>query len=276
MRSKLGLKALGLCALALGLMAAFGGSVAQAEIGAKWAIVKANGELVTISPEGDGKGKGDTLLPRVNIKEIEALLTSPFTKHVVLSSKAVGVAFQILCTAASLEDEAGVAGVKLLLDGSLQHGRVRFSGCVILLAGVESKACEPHTGAELGVILTNLAKGLMVLHELAGGTKDELTRIEPLTGETFVTIETGAECAIGAKIPVIGKLFLRDSQNKFKEELVDHLIEQDGTGVAGTGPNLTKLWVFSKTAEHVSNISGSALITLTGEHAGLKWGGLPA
>jgi hypothetical protein len=260
-RTRLGL--LGLCAVVFGVMALAAG-VAQAEVGAKWAILKANNELVTIASAASdpGKGIGDALLPTIQIKEIEALLTAGAEKHVVLLSEAAKLKFEILCTGAELKNEAGASGVKLLLEGSLEHGKVVFSGCVIKIGGVTQAACEPHTGTSKGVIESKPGKGLIVLHN--GGP---LTRIEPLTGTEFVTVETSEECAIGEKIPVSGKLYLKDSQNTFTTEQVDHLIEQGA---------LTELWTFNKTVEHTANIDGSALVRLTGEHLGLKWAGLPA
>ena len=130
-------------------------------------------------------------------------------------------------------------------------------------------ACEPHTGTKKGVILSNLSKGLIVLHELKpSGEKDALVRLEPVVGETFVTVETAEECSIGEKIPIIGKLYIKDCENRFKDDtLSDHLIEQ--------GP-LTELWAFNKTTEHIANIDGSALVHLVAEHLDLPWAGLPA
>ena len=260
---KPGLKALGLCALVLGLIAAFTSSAAQAENNAAWTMVDLGGSLLKVGVPND------TLLPKINIKEIEALLASPFVKHVVLLSEALKVHYETLCTGAELEDEAGGVGTRLLLNGSLEHFKVKLTGCIIFLKGVESKPCAPKTGGgPLGVILTAALKGLIVLHELASGEKDEFVRVEPLVGETMVTMETGEECAIGAKIPIIGKLFLKDSQNEFLVEKEVHLFEP--------GP-LTELWGFSKTAEHVATIKGSALFALIGAgHVGLRWGGIGA
>ena len=260
--SKSGLRALGLCALALGLMAAFTSSRAQAEADAAWTMVDLGGSLLKVGVPSD------TLLPKINVKEIETLLTAPALRHVVLLSEALKMHYETRCTGAALEDEAGAVGVRLLLTGSLEHGKVKFTNCIEFLKGVESKACTPKTnGGPLGVILTGPLKGLIVLHELASGEKDELIRVEPLTGEKIVTLETGEECSIGESIPIIGRVFLKDSQNEFLVEKEDHLFE--------LGP-LTELWGISKTAEHVATLKGSALVALIGMgHVGLRWGGTP-
>ena len=86
-------------------------------------------------------------------------------------------------------------------------------------------------------------------------------------GEKFVTIETSEECSVGSKIPVIGKLTLKDCKGAFSTEQTEHLVEQ--------GP-LTELWTISKTAEHVATLDGSGILILGGAHAGLKWSGTPA
>jgi hypothetical protein len=123
--------------------------------------------------------------------------------------------------------------------------------------------CQAKTEGVAGVIVTKKGHGLIILHKLESGAIDELTEIKPDEGETFATIESGAECAIGAKVNVIGKATLRDCL-VFKEFAVKHLVE--------IGP-LTELWTISKTTEHVATILGSSWAFLTGAHLGLKWAG---
>jgi hypothetical protein len=256
-RSRLGLKALGLCALVLGLMAF--ASTAQAEVNAKWAIVKANGELITISPEGDGKGKGDTLLPEVKIKEIEG-------NDAILLTEVAKTKVALLCT-----NVAFVGNPKLQLEGKVSPAKVTFTGCITKLNTVTSAPCKPHSkGAAEGTITTETGKGLIQLS--AGAGSEGATLITPETGETFVTIVLGVEgekneCAIGEKLPVSGKLGLADCNKKFSTEEPEHLIVESTT--------LTDLWVLNKTAEHKATIDGSAWVKLGGEHEGLKWAGLP-
>jgi len=176
--------------------------------------------------------------------------------HGVLLGHALGKELNILCTSMRLEE------AKLKLQGS-SLGKFRFAGCRITTNGGEVlPACEPHTGTEAGVILTVLLKGLIVLHE---GTA--LNRIEPEEGTRFVNVATSASCAFGENIPVIGKFFAKDCNGAFVVEELTHLFEE--------GP-LTEIWVISKTEEHKSTIDGSASVSLTGEHALLKWSGTPA
>jgi hypothetical protein len=255
-RSKLGLKALGLCALVLGLMA-FATSAAQAETGAKWVLINKAGTLVEVG------NPSDTLLPELDIKEIEELKdpTDP-GKHLVLHSEISKKSFLILCTGAH------GTGVKLILNGSTSSGFVVFTGCIVKVAGVTQGACKPHSAKEPeGTIKTEKGHGLIVLSESEGNTL-----LLPDVGETFVTIILGKEgeslCSVGEKLPVSGKLGVKDCQKLFPIELADHLIEER---VA-----LTDLWVLNKTAEHKATILGSAIVKLIGEHEGLKWAGLPA
>jgi hypothetical protein len=253
-RSRLGLKVLGLCALALGLMA-FASSAAQAELNAHWNIVKANGELLQIV-------LGSTLLPHLEIKELENN-----TGTLLFTTKA-GTKVGILCLAAKF-DEGGL----LIAHGGISLGRVLFTHCLTSLNGVLSPACQAHsTGKPAFEILTEKAKGLIVLDKLASGEVDELVKLTPDEGLTFAKIEMGEECAIGTLVEVKAKadgegLWITDcgpEPNKsFLEEKVEHLIEESPTlkGLIALGVPAT--------------IDGSAIVRLAGEHLGLKWGGTP-
>jgi hypothetical protein len=55
--------------------------------------------------------------------------------------------------------------------------------------------------------------GNVKVHELPGGTKDDILRLLPGTGETVAFIAASAECAIGEKVPLIGKLTLKDCED---------------------------------------------------------------
>jgi hypothetical protein len=281
LRSRLGLKVLGLSAMLLGLMA-FVATSAQAEPNAKWAILKANGELVTIAnPLNDPKGIGDALLPEVQITAIEELKDEKDPgKHLVLLSELGKKHFELLCTGAELENAAGTAAPKLLLEGTVL-GRAKFTGCVTKIALVVTPACKPHTpGAAEGTILTELVKGLIKLHPLKveeKEVKDDTVLFVPEDKESkeiekFTTITLGAEgagneCAAGEKITVNGKLSIEDCQGLFLSEQVTHLIQEFKA--------LTELWILNKTTEHTAKIIGSAFVGLVGEHEGLKWAGLP-
>jgi hypothetical protein len=268
-RSNLRFKVVGLCALVFGLMA-FGGTAAQAEPTASWVLINAKGELLKVGvPE-------DKLLPEVTISEVEKL---PGTeeRHLVLLTKVAGVATEILCTEAKLENAGGTGLPKLLLTGSLL-GRGVFSGCITKLKGATSAPCKPHSAeAAEGIILTERVEGLIKLHELTGGVKDTTVLLAPEDKEgklieTFVTLILGKagvenECSIGEKLPISGELSIEDCNGLFQKEEVEHLIKEFAP--------LTDLWVLNKTAEHKATIDGSVWVRLEGEHKGLKWAGLP-
>jgi len=238
-RSKLGLKVLGLCALVLGLMA-IAASGAQAEAGAEWMV---NGK--------NAKEWAAGLLPEVKVVEVE-------NKTATLLFNLNGNPLEpvaILCTEATAEATHLVAPAGIL-------GKVDFKGCILFYKGVLQKACEPHTGTDVtkkGLIVTKTSKGLIVLDEGQG-----TVTFEPNEGTTFVVIETGEECAIGEEVPVAGKLNVRDCKGLFKTEEVNHLIEEL--------PKLTTLTALGQPAK----IDGSVVVALAGTHNTLKWSGLPA
>jgi len=241
-RTKLGL--LGLCAVVFGLMA-FSATAAQAEVGAQWLFAE--------------KAPGTKLIPfleaSINLEKDSSVY--------ILHSEILKVKVLFLCTNLVAE------GAVLKANGSIGTGaKVKFSGCTTDLNGVLEPECEPHTGAELGIIRTNAGHALLELHELAGGVKDDIVKISPDVGETFVTIELKAPCSIGTKVPVIGKLTLKDCENLALTHLVKHLVEPFTP--------LTELFTISKTAEHAATLLGSAWAFLTGAHEGLKFSGDPA
>lgn len=241
-KSNLRLKALGLCAMVLGLMA-FSASAAQAEPNARWMINGLN--IVEKEPKA---GVETTLLPAVGIAEIEG-------GSATLVTTIAGAKTEFLCTAADL------TGAKLEKEGRItEGGKVKFSNCVTLLNGSLSKVCVPKGGGEaFGSILSDTGKGLIVLHENASKVKETLTRISPTRVDLrFALLEFGEECSLPEKVGVFGHLYIQDGASASAEKEF-HLIKQ--------GP-LTKLWVISDTAEHAANIVGSAWAGLIGEHKG--------
>ncbi len=244
-RSRLGLKALVLSGLVLGLMA-FGTSAAQAEKEAKWMV---NGVTMT----------SDVLLPEVQVTEVENK-----TASLLLTLKS-GTKVEFLCTSITLAEN-----VKLLLEGSLSLGKAIFHGCITKLNGVISKNCEPFSlpgGVKTpGLIESEKATGLIVLHE-TGGVKEGIVQISPdVVGGPFATIRMGEFCSIGEEVKVTGKLFIKDCKGavSFKTEAKTHLIESH---------SLTSLEALSVPA----TLDGSALAELAGAtHKGLNWSGLPA
>jgi hypothetical protein len=234
MRSKLGL--IGLCVAVLGVMA-FSASAAQAEAGANWLIltsggvVKTGGELhATVS--GELENNAGSLLTTV-----------------------LGVEMQLLCTAVTL------IGVSIEGSGSVTNGgRAKFTGCSMDLNGSPAPECEAHSsGSAVGTIEINAVKGLLVS---VGGENRIL--IEPKEGETFVNLNNGEECPFES-IPIHGKLYFKDCENKLSTHLTTHLFEED--------PVHSDLWVLNKTAEHKATTDGSALASLSAAHTGLKWSG---
>jgi len=241
-RSKLGLKALLLCGLVAGLMS-FTAVAAHATVNSHWWIVD------------PVSGKLTELTATASLTQESAIGT--------LLTKIAGVKVEFNCTATSSE------GVQVEKEGSVSKtnggATLKFTGCSTKLNGATSGACEPkNAGTESGVIATRKLHALVVLHELSGGVKDHLVQILPVEGETFATVEMGKECAIGTKVPVIGKFFAKDCKNELLVHLEKHLLEQ--------GP-LTELWAISKTAEHVSTLDGSSWLLLTGVHKDFKFSG---
>jgi len=239
-RSKLGLKALLLSGLVLGLFA-FAASGAQAEATAHWRV--------------SGVNVNDTLLPQLKITGIENN-----TASLAFTTKG-GTNVLILCTAANFDE-----GGKLALEGKITLGRILFTGCVTLLNEAISTKCKPSGGgAGAGEILTEKGEGLIVLDELAGGEKDDNVLIKPDTGvgTNFAVIHLGETCAIGETVEVKGELWLKDclGNASFLEEKVTHLIEESLHGLTALGQPAT--------------IIGSANVALAGAHEGLKWSGQP-
>ena len=192
LRSRLGLKVLGLCALVLGLMA-FGAAGAQAEVGAHWNVIEASGKLVQIPGAND-------LLPQMEVKEIEN------NTGELLFTTAAGTKVALLCTTVKF-DEGGL----LQANGGISLGRVLFTGCITKLNGVTSAACKPKSGgAPSGSILTEKFKGLIVLDKLVAVTLTTYVKITPeddkgKTSKLFLKMELGEECAIGEFVNVEAK-----------------------------------------------------------------------
>ena len=230
---------MGLFALVLGVMA-FGTTAAQAEPGAFW---KVNGTQIS-----------STLLP-----EVKAEIDGP---HGILLTKVGLSKVEILCTT------IGFNTAKLHELGRAT-GKITFTGCITKLNGTTAAACVPHSpGAANGTITTNALDGLLKLHTLEGGAKDDLLELLPESGTVFVTIVLGKaapeknECAIGEKFDITGPAFLKDCQNEGLVEKVTHLFEE--------GP-LTAL----KFGANAATIDGSAFASLVGAHVGMKWSGWP-
>ena len=106
-----------------------------------------------------------------------------------------------LCT------ELKAVNAVLKANGSIGEGaKMLFSGCTVDLNGVPSPECTPKDTVDgEGKIVTKNLHGLLVL----GAAGEDLLRILPdnvggVPSRTYMTVEMGAECPIGTKVPVIG------------------------------------------------------------------------
>jgi len=230
-RTKLGL--LGLCAVVLGLMA-ISANAAQA---AKWLILD--------------KGEPPVAL---DAAKLPAILTGEFEEGTdgILLTKILEILTHILCKSFAL------SGVSLEGEGKLTTGgKVKFTGCSVTLNKEPNSECNPHSnGSPVGTIETLKAKGQLKLIGTAG-----LTKIEPETGTTFVTVEMGAGCPIGNKVPIAGVLTIEDCEGLLEKHLVRHLIQENAANTT-----LTALG-------NKATIDGSAWVFLAAPHTGFLWGG---
>jgi hypothetical protein len=239
--------------------------VAHAENEARWTIINIFNELLKIGP----------LAPEVQITAIEELKTEKDPgKHLVLLTKSGTNTIALLCFGAELENASGTGAPRLLSEGSTL-GRAKFTNCILKVNGITQDTCKPHSkGGPEGTILTELIKGLIVLHELKpSGVKDatllltpENSKGEPI--ENIVTIILGSEleseCAVGEKLVVGGELIISDKE--FTTEKSTHLFEEF--------TSLQKLWAFK--SDNPATIDGSVIVELANPvHQGLKWAGIP-
>jgi hypothetical protein len=245
LRSRLGLKACGLCVMLVGMFAFTG--VAQASTGALWRIGGAQakgGEIV----EAESEATGITLLTELGGKFIH--IKCPNLKLV---------------------------GAQLVEPNGGFTGRIDLSGCKFFFLQtsggtlVEAKVCEPRAEGVNGLIVTNSITGLIVLHQPSGGSKEGVLEVKPTAaGGLLTTIPLGApepnnECAFGEKLKIAGVFFLKDCEGKFSAELVKHLVEELKA--------LTKLTINEGTK--AATIDGSALLFLSSPNTGKLWAGLP-
>ena len=243
-RSKLGL--LGLCVIALSLMA-FAVSSASA---AEWLILTKAGTVKTAKE-----------LPVSVVSELEPKTAGG------LKGKVLGLGFIILCTFIGHHHSKFEGG------GKISSGtQISFSGCTV----VEEPSGKPlgnctvsNPGGTAGTIESNELKGQLqtngeILIEpnktVVEGTK---------TVGVFAELKfAGNECPFTAlgTTPIKGVLWLKDCEGKAETHLVKHLI------VASTAHGHT-LWLGADNAEHLeTEFRGSLLLYLAAEHEGLAWG----
>jgi hypothetical protein len=245
-RSRLGLKALGMCALVLGMMAVWAGTASAENTGGSWTY-ETGGVLKTF--------EGALAEP-----SIDGTLEETATLHAKVLG---GTELLYHC------EEVKVVGGKLKANGVVL-GKLVFHKCKTLLNGVTSAPCAPNAGGtHPGLIETNLIEAQMLLHKLASGVVDKILVASPenAAGELivdFTFVESEAGCSIGQKVLIGGKFAIQDAAPTTHS--VNHLIKEFAP--------LTDLFVISKTAEHKASILGSANAFLTGAHVGFKWAGL--
>ena len=240
-RSRLGLKALCMCALVLGLMAVWAGAAQAESTGGSWTYITGSGQLKTF--------EGALAEP-----EVGSLLDTT----VVLHSKALGG------TKVLYECGAVTTFQTRLKPNGVVLGKLIFSLCETFLEGVLSKNCVPTLGGvNKGFIETNLIKAQMLLHS---GSRILIAEGETANGgaANLATIESTASCALGIKVPVGGKVAILPSNPTTHEE--EHLIT--------VFPALTAAWILSNTAEHKAEILGSAWAYLIFGHNEFEWAGL--
>jgi hypothetical protein len=238
--SRFVLKALGICATVLGLVACIAGS-AQAEVNSHWNVA--------------GKSVTGTEEKQLEIKELE---NKTITVHITTKS---GILLKLLCTRVII-----IIGNKLTKEGGVSLGRLLLTECIIELNNKLAPACQPHSpGKPVGEILTENAKGLIVLDTVSGKVEDYV-KIVPDEGLTLAKIEMGEECAIGALVKIEAKaagegLWLKDSGGNagFTAESSTHLFQESLHGLIALGQPAV--------------IEGSAIVQLAG---GLTtWSGTP-
>src|ERR1700755_2718104 len=140
MRTRLGLKVLGLCALVMGTMAIGTAGVAQAEVGACWGYL-----------EGANLKCFSATLEAKPVFEVENKTATLLIANVNL---------EVLCTGAEFDE-----GGQLTANGSILLGRIKFTGCIsnsrtptlTKLGGCTPK--DPVSG--LGTVLTEKGTGLI-------------------------------------------------------------------------------------------------------------------
>jgi hypothetical protein len=250
MISKLGLRALGLSTLVLGLMAFVSSGVAQAEAGSRWCYINPTTQVLQCF--------NSLLRPSFRIKN-ETSISLLFTT-------AGGTKVAFTCTAAETVGEP-----LLEEEGSTSEAKAKYTGCKTFLNGVESKACQPKTNkGPLGTIETTLLRILIKLHLLTpGGIADGVLLDTPTVqngkGETLLaTLEMGEECAIGENVEITGDITWKDCQNELGVHKAEHLLEEF--------PQLRGLRAMGRPVV----VDGSFLMRLTGAHAGYQWAPLPS
>lgn len=234
---------------AMTLLMAFGACSALAEFGSKW-LVLTSGEATKTAEELPVTLKGEL----------------PTGGKLALVAKIGGLKIEMTCTAAE------VIGMKLEGEGNIPAGgKLKLAGCKIFLNGAENKPCEPHTkGATAGTVETAKLRGDLGLHPLKNEKGEIIAfhgpiRIEPEVGLTLMIVLMGEGCTIGEEGVIFGTLYFKDSEGSIETHRVKHSIEE------GAGSSVL---MFGEKAENMAQLNGNVLLSLSGAHSGLKWGGM--
>ena len=238
MRTRLGLKVLGLSALVMGVMAIGVPGAAHAEEGACWGYINpSTKELKCFSKS--------TLAPKTSIS----------VENNTGTLLIVNVNLEILCTGLAIIEGGEITGNSFL-------GRAELSGCISLSKTPLTKLnpCTPSDPvAGLGKIRTEKGIGLIVLHN--GEPTVELK--SDVGSEVLAKVFLGEECSVSEELIVSGKLILHDAGGKasFEEHKLTHLAREF--------PSLQLMRI----GVNKATIDGTATIALEGPHNTLLWGG---
>jgi hypothetical protein len=241
MRTRSGLKLLGLSALVMGVTAIGSADVAQAETGACWGY----STLSCFSTTLEAKSV-------ITIENISG--THPSVATLLVEN----LNMEITCTTAEFID-----GGTLSANGSILLGVVEFGGCFTrksTTAGLGLLAtCDPSSQvAGLGKIRSEKLTGLIVLHN-----GEPVVKFSPDTGTTLARIFLFEECPIAEEVVVAGSLVLSDIGGKsgFEEHKLTHLVRE------------FRSLKLMKVGVNTVSIDGTANVTLASPHNALKWAG---
>lgn len=236
---------LGACILALAFIVR-GTSMANAETGAGWML--------------GGKSVGLSLVPTVKVQQLEVPPGGSHPEASLTVAVAKTISVQITCK--NLE----TLNFTLQAEGG-GSGKLQFTECGVLVIwnGKLFQTCSVSTNGKIGTISTEMLKALIVLHEVEGGAKEPLVRVEPsAVGKPFTIVEIDEECSLlGGESQISGVFYLQDAGEQFGTEQVSHLFKE--------GPLTNVIFNAAPT-----KLAGSAVLSMTGSHVGLKWSGLPA
>ena len=118
----------------------------------------------------------------------------------------------------------------ILEPAGTAKGKIHFetptTGCITKINGATINKCKPKSegAANAGLIETRALDGEQVLN---GGEQYFELLPEGPEGTPFVVLELGTgECAIGNKVEITGKVFLKDCKKEGLVDKTEHLFEE--------------------------------------------------